>query len=66
MSGRCKSCDSILSDDDMIKKDSFGDFTELCTYCLVATQRAELELSDGLIDNDFYKTGRRTPHIYED
>ena len=34
MSGRCKACDSILSDEDMCVKDSkTGVYTELCYQC---------------------------------
>ena len=66
MSGHCKSCDCVLSDDDMIKKDIHGQYTELCTYCIVSTQRAELGMSDGPVDNEFYKAGRRSSHLYND
>lgn len=36
MSGRCKSCDSALTADEMIHKDKYGNYSELCFSCLYA------------------------------
>lgn len=33
MSGRCKACDAILTDEDMCVKDKHGNYTELCYSC---------------------------------
>jgi len=66
MSGHCKSCDCILSDDDMIKKDIHGQYTELCSYCIVATDQAERSSDRDLTHNEFYYTGRRSAHLHND
>ena len=33
MSGRCRACDAILSDDEMCSKDNHGRYIELCYRC---------------------------------
>ena len=33
---RCRACDRILEESEMTKKDSSGDFLDLCNVCLSA------------------------------
>lgn len=68
MSGRCKCCNMIMSDGDMVRRYPLSrDFTELCIACLVVS-------SDVLFDtyvepeessDDFYQT-RRMPKMQEE
>ena len=34
---RCKACNRILEDHELTKKDTHGDFIDLCSYCLNST-----------------------------
>jgi hypothetical protein len=40
---RCKACDRILEESEMIKKDSNGDFLDLCGVCLSAVASAGID-----------------------
>lgn len=48
MSGRCKSCDSVLSDEDMCYKDyKTGEYTELCYKCRQVDYEEDLPFNAG-------------------
>ena len=66
MTGRCKSCNTILSDEEMTHKtlvNGKASYTELCTYCFVLSEDDTPDDMDysGL----FYNEGRRVPHKNE-
>lgn len=63
MSGRCKSCDAVLFDDEMISKDEHGFYTEVCFHCKAEADMADLYL-DQCYDNDFYKEGSRGQYTF--
>ena len=52
MSGRCKSCDNILTEQEMKYKDIEGKYLEVCFACQVETKLAEA----GYYDNSFSKS----------
>lgn len=35
---RCKACDRILEEQELVKKDQNGDFLDLCTVCIRASE----------------------------
>ena len=35
---RCKACDRILEEQELVKKDQNGDFLDLCTVCVRASE----------------------------
>ena len=43
---RCKACDVILDDLEMLKKDANGVYYDLCTECLTASIAAHWELEN--------------------
>jgi hypothetical protein len=48
---RCKACNKILEDSELIRKDSRGDFYDLCGVCLSSVYACELD------DNFFEEIG---------
>jgi hypothetical protein len=50
VSGRCKSCDNILTEIEMRYKED-GRFTELCSKCVQITYLAENNYFDDAIDD---------------
>lgn len=44
---RCKACNVILDDTELTKKDSNGDFIDMCNNCLYASGAVE-------VDNDMF------------
>lgn len=63
---RCKACDVILEDNELVKKDKNGDYFDMCNNCLSIVLSAEWELenscniteidSEGLTLDDLYDT----------
>jgi len=55
---RCKACNKILEENELTKKDSRGDFIDLCSYCITAAIQGEPEdnylsfSEDMLLTND--------------
>lgn len=57
MSGRCKACDKIMSDEEMKTMwPGTTDYVELCGYCLA---------SDNEEDNDWLDLDTETHHVDE-
>ena len=56
MSGRCKSCNTILTEDEMCAKwPGTDDYCELCSYCQAKSDPDEdlfLELEELSLDDD--------------
>ena len=48
---RCKACNVILEDNELIRKDSHGNFVDLCTPCLSASYVIDDEVNDDLVEN---------------
>jgi hypothetical protein len=48
---RCKACNVILEDSELSKKDSHGNFLDLCFYCLSASYFMDDEVTDDLVEN---------------
>jgi len=46
---RCKACNKILEDSELTRKDSRGDFYDLCGICLNSVYACELE------DDNFFE-----------
>jgi len=46
---RCKACNKILEDSELTRKDSRGEFYDLCGVCLSSVYACELE------DDDFFE-----------
>jgi hypothetical protein len=46
---RCKACNKILEDSELTRKDSRGDFYDLCGICLHSVYACELE------DDNFFE-----------
>ena len=47
---RCKACDKILEDSELLKKDFRGDFYDLCRVCLNSIYKPELYDDDSLVN----------------
>ena len=66
MTGRCKSCNNILTTEEMTHKtvvDGRYGYTELCKHCFVLS---EDETPDNLdYSGLFFTEGRRVPHRNE-
>ena len=43
---RCKACDTILDDVELTRKDSNGDFFDLCNTCYSVSIASQWELED--------------------
>jgi hypothetical protein len=43
---RCKACDTILDDNELTRKDSNGDFFDLCNTCYSVSVASQWELDD--------------------
>ena len=43
---RCKACDTILDDVELTRKDSYGDFFDLCNTCYSVSIASQWELED--------------------
>ena len=57
---RCKSCNAIMSEEELRRKDGFGGYSELCAECLDIVYLAEYDLlSEHNFTGDFYVEGRR-------
>lgn len=48
---RCKACNVILEDSELIRKDSHGNFVDLCSHCLSASYVIDDEVNDDLVEN---------------
>jgi hypothetical protein len=53
---RCRACDRILEDAELTKKDNYGNFLDLCGYCLDAVTRLEAEDNFFVSDSKFSLT----------
>lgn len=60
---RCKACDRILEDSELTKKDSQGEFIDLCNICLssvasagIDTETMEYYQYEVFTDDDKYDT----------
>lgn len=62
MSGRCKSCNKPLSDDEMKSKDINGNYTDICFNCIDDTMLALFSINEQDSSSDFYREGRSYPH----
>ena len=52
---RCKACDRILEEKELLKKDNNGEFLDLCNYCLFSS--IDLNVDDlGTITEDLFLT----------
>lgn len=47
---RCKACDKMLEDSELIKKDPRGDFYDLCWVCFGSIYKSELYDDDYLVN----------------
>ena len=63
MSGRCKSCDAILSDDEMKTLDVNGEYVETCSHCRAVYYETTYTNDDP--SQDFYREGVRQVHRYD-
>jgi|TARA_R100000951_G_scaffold66925_1_gene56501 hypothetical protein len=52
---RCKACDRILEEKEMLKKDNHGEFLDLCNYCLFSSIDINVD-SFGTITEDLFLT----------
>ena len=59
MSGRCKSCDSILTDEEIRKRDNQGMYHDLCSSCIYDILVSDYETYDSRFNSDFFFEGRR-------
>lgn len=52
---RCKACDRILEEKELLKKDNNGEFLDLCNYCLFSS--IDINVDDlGTITEDLFLT----------
>ena len=49
---RCKACNAILEDSEAVRKDTHGEFIDLCTICL----RASYQTDDDDASGDYLAT----------
>ena len=61
MSGRCKSCNKPLTDDEMTAKDSSGIYLDICFNCIDDTMLALFNTQENT-PLEFYREGRSYPH----
>ena len=47
---RCKACNTILDDSELTKKDTNGDFIDMCNYCLHASGAVEVDTDTFVTD----------------
>jgi len=40
---RCRSCDQILDEPDLVRRDEYGEFLDLCSYCFKISEQAVLD-----------------------
>ena len=66
MSGRCKSCNCVLTEYEMKLKDFDGMYTELCHFCYDELNILENSIEDTTKGNDFFREGRRIPAGHHD
>ena len=59
---RCKSCDDVMTEDELRKKDNCGRYYDLCFSCIDKYYYEELEL-DEFEFPEFYKEGRRNAKL---
>jgi hypothetical protein len=52
---RCKACDRILEEKELLKKDNHGEFLDLCNYCLFSSIDINVD-SLGTITEDLFLT----------
>jgi len=52
---RCKACDRILEEKELLKKDNQGNFIDLCNNCLFSSIDVNID-SLSTITEDFYLT----------
>jgi len=52
---RCKACDRILEEKELLKKDNQGNFIDLCNYCLFSSIDINID-SIGTITEDLFLT----------
>ena len=49
---RCKACNAILDDSEAVRKDTHGEFIDLCTICLRASYQTDDDVSDDYLATD--------------
>ena len=49
---RCKACNAILEDSEAVRKDTHGEFIDLCTICLRARNKTDHDASDDYLATD--------------
>ena len=49
---RCKACNAILEDSEAVRKDTHGEFIDLCTICLRASYQTDDDASDDYLATD--------------
>ena len=49
---RCKACNAILEDREAVRKDTHGEFIDLCTICLRASYQTDDDVSDDYLATD--------------
>ena len=47
---RCKACNVILEDHEAVRKDTQGEYYDLCSVCLSSIYKSELYEDDYVID----------------
>lgn len=62
MSGRCKACNSSLTEDEMTAKDKDGYFLDVCFNCIDSTLLATYSVNDYDPNSTFCRVGRSYPH----
>ena len=55
---RCKACNRILEDFELTRKDPHGDFIDICSICLTASNAEGVELDEQYIED--YPNGSLT------
>lgn len=63
MSGRCKSCDAILTDEEMRTKDDDNNFIDVCFSCRASYFEDVYTTTNST--GEFFKEGRRLVHNYD-
>ena len=55
---RCKACNRILEDSELTRKDQHGDFFDICSICLTASNVEGIELDEQYLED--YPNGSLT------
>lgn len=63
MSGRCKCCDAVLTEEELCMKDENQDFYDTCMYC--RAMYIDAIYSVDYPEGDFYQEGQRSVIRYD-